>query len=145
MAVREGWGNVVEDRPAEPDDGGPEADVLGAYLEGVRARLSGERFEVVIRAVQATCALLGESPHRTVVEVPGGGELAPELQREYLSLLAVMITGRRDHHLVALAAPEGDKGWAVVETTGPRSEDAERMWIQAQLDGIVSAGKPSSP
>ncbi|MFD7624856.1 hypothetical protein ACFV7Q_02215 [Streptomyces sp. NPDC059851] len=136
---------MVENRPAEPDDGGPEAEVLGSYLEGVRARLSGERFEVLIRAVQTTCALLGEGPHRAVFEVPGGGELAPDLQREYVSLLAVMITGRLDHHLVQLAAPQGDKGWAVIENTGPRQDDAGRAWIQAELDGILRAGDPASP
>ncbi|MFK0257878.1 hypothetical protein [Streptomyces sp. NPDC090445] len=136
---------MVENRPAGPDDGGPGAEVLGSYLEGVRARLSGERFDVLIRAVQTTCALLGEGHHQAVVEVPGGGELAPDLQREYVSLLAVMITGRLDHHLVELDAPEGDKGWAVVENTGPRHDEAERMWIQAELDGILRAGNPASP
>ncbi|MFD8410462.1 hypothetical protein ACFV2Q_01605 [Streptomyces sp. NPDC059650] len=136
---------MVENRPAEPDDGDPGADVLGSYLERVRARLSGERFEVLIRAVQTTCDLLWEGRPQTVLEVPGGGELAPDLQREYVSLLAVMITGRSDHHLVELAAPDGDKGWAVVENTGPRRVDAERMWIQAELEGILRAGNPAFP
>ncbi|MFG2982200.1 hypothetical protein ACGFYQ_13225 [Streptomyces sp. NPDC048258] len=128
-----------ESDPAGPGDD-CEADVLGPYLEVLRARLNGERFEALIRAVQITCALLGDG-HQAVLEVPGEGELAPDLQREYLSLMAVMITGHLDHRLVELAAPDGARGWAVVENTHPhQAREAERVWIEKQLDGIVRAG-----
>ncbi|GLV82127.1 hypothetical protein Slala03_18160 [Streptomyces lavendulae subsp. lavendulae] len=102
-------------RPPDRDDD-READVLGTYLEDVRDRLDGERFEVLVRAVRTTCALLEEGD-RSVLEVPGDHGLAPDLQREYLSLMAVMITGHLDHHLIEVAAPDGGKGWAVVENT----------------------------
>ncbi|MFD3719168.1 hypothetical protein [Streptomyces sp. NPDC058674] len=120
-AVREGWG-MVERRPEDPDDG-READVLGSYLEVLRGRLEGEHFEAVVRAVHTTCALLGEGlgkGSRAVLPVAAEGLLAPELQREYLSLMAVMITGHLDHRLVEVAAPGGGTGWAVVENTPVR-------------------------
>ncbi|WP_073907728.1 hypothetical protein [Streptomyces sp. CB00455] len=117
---------MSEHHPAEPEEG-RQPDVLGSYLEVLRARLDAEEFEVLIRAVQTTCALLGDG-HEAVLEVPGERELAPALQREYLSLMAVMITGHLDHRLIELAAPDGGRGWAVVDNTLP-----------------VQPGRPPSP
>ncbi|TDU74232.1 hypothetical protein [Streptomyces sp. KS 21] len=139
---------MIEHHAASPGDG-REDDVLGPYLEVLRARLDGERFEVLIRAVQATCALLADG-REAVLEVPGETDLAPDLQREYLSLMAVMITGHLDHRLVELAAPDGGKGWAVVDNTRPHRQHApavslppgdaaEQAWIAKELDGIARA------
>ncbi|MER6775728.1 MULTISPECIES: hypothetical protein [unclassified Streptomyces] len=145
---------MIEHHAADSGDG-QEADVLGPYLEVLRARLTGERFEVLIRAVQTTCALLADG-REAVLEVPGEPDLGPDLQCEYLSLMAVMITGHLDHRLVELAAPDGGKGWAVVDNTCPRQdpalaasvspgpppspcEAAERAWIARELDGIARA------
>ncbi|MFG2709928.1 hypothetical protein ACGFX2_05110 [Streptomyces goshikiensis] len=108
---------MTEHHPAGSGDG-QDTDVLGPYLEVLRARLSGERFELLIRAVQTTCALLAHD-QEAVLKVPAATELAPDLQREYLSLMAVMITGHLDHRLVEIAAPDGGKGWAVVDNTRP--------------------------
>ncbi|MFD7081758.1 hypothetical protein [Streptomyces sp. NPDC059918] len=139
---------MIEHRAADSGDG-QEADVLGSYLEVLRARLTGERFEVLIRAVQTTCALLADG-REAVMEVPGDTGLAPGLQCEYLSLMAVMITGHLDHRLVEVAGPDGGKGWAVVDNTRPGPvlapagaslpcEAAERAWIDQELDGIARA------
>ncbi|MEV6582698.1 hypothetical protein AB0M92_31565 [Streptomyces sp. NPDC051582] len=146
---------MIERRAADSGDG-QEADVLGSYLEVLRARLTGERFEALIRAVQTTCALLADG-REAVLEVPGDADLAPDLQCEYLSLMAVMITGHLDHRLVELAAPDGGKGWAVVDNTCPRQEPAprqgpapvpassspceaaEQAWIDRELRGIARA------
>lgn len=125
---------MIEHHPREPGDDHA-ADVLGSYLELLRARLDGERFEALVTAVRTTCALL-EDDHGTAWEVPAEHHLPAELQREYLSLMAVMITGHLDHRLVELAAPDGARGWAVVDNTHP---DAERAWIDIELDGIVRA------
>ncbi|MFE3585540.1 hypothetical protein [Streptomyces vinaceus] len=143
---------MIEDHAADSGEG-QEADVLGSYLEVLRARLTGERFEVLIRAVQTTCALLADG-REAVLEVPGDADLAPDLQGEYLSLMAVMITGHLDHRLVELAAPDGGKGWAVVDNTRTGQEpapltpceEAEREWIAKELDGIVRAtDRPDGP
>ncbi|MFI6005962.1 hypothetical protein ACIA98_37195 [Streptomyces sp. NPDC051366] len=139
---------MIEHHAADPGDG-QEDDVLGPYLEVLRARLNRERFEVLIRAVQTTCALLADG-REAVLEVPGDTDLAPDLQREYLSLMAVMITGHLDHRLVELAAPDGGKGWAVVDNTRPHQhlapsaslrpcDAAEQAWIAQELDGIARA------
>ncbi|WP_073780035.1 hypothetical protein [Streptomyces sp. MJM1172] len=108
---------MTDHHPAGSGDG-QDVDVLGTYLEVLRARLTGERFEVLIRAVQTTCALLADD-QEAVLKVPAATELAPDLQREYLSLMAVMITGHLDHRLVEIAAPDGGRGWAVVDNTRP--------------------------
>ncbi|MEV6572475.1 hypothetical protein [Streptomyces sp. NPDC051577] len=131
---------MIEHHPTETGDD-HEADVLGSYLEVLRARLDGERFESLITAVRITCALL-EDDHRTAWDVPAERHLPADLQREYLSLMAVMITGHLDHRLVEFAAPDGSKGWAVVDNTHP---DAGRAPIDAELDGIVRATEFPTP
>ncbi|AXE24287.1 hypothetical protein C0216_13210 [Streptomyces globosus] len=129
---------MTEHRPSDPyhpASDGPEGDVLGSYLEDLRDRLGGARFEALIRAVQATCALLGDGP-RPVLEVPGGG-LPPDLRREYVALLAVMITGRADHRLVELPSADGDTGWAVVDATAADAPAPGRLHVRAQPDGVA--------
>ncbi|WP_329201785.1 MULTISPECIES: hypothetical protein [unclassified Streptomyces] len=83
-------------------------DVLGIYLEMARARLAPPRFEAVIRAAQATCALLAEG-HEALVAAPEGESFTKDLQCEYLGLLAVMITGSLDHRVIAVPGPAGSR------------------------------------
>ncbi|GGS82013.1 MULTISPECIES: hypothetical protein [Streptomyces] len=143
---------MTEQRPADPSDlsdpyhsydpapDGPEGDVLGSYLVDLRARLGGARFEALIRTVQATCALLADSP-RPVLEVPGGSGLPPDLRREYVALLAVMITGRADHRLVRLDAADGDAGWAVVDATAAAAHAPGRLRVRdTEPNGVAGAG-----
>ncbi|MFE4633524.1 hypothetical protein ACFRJ1_09080 [Streptomyces sp. NPDC056773] len=105
---------MAENHPPDPGGTAAEADVLGSHLEFLRKRLGGEQFEVLVRAVQATCTLLAEE-QQVLLGGPQEGNLSPDLRGEYLSLLAVMITGHLDHHLVEFSTLKGAKGWAVVE------------------------------
>ncbi|MFF3623203.1 hypothetical protein [Streptomyces sp. NPDC002467] len=134
--------------------GGQEADVLGSHLEFLRARLSGEQFEALVRAVQTTCTLLAEE-QQVLLGGAQEGELTPDLRGEYLSLMAVMITGHLDHHLVEFRTFDGAKGWAVVENPGTRNQhpgtppaarDAARpAWSDGRLDGIARATDSPAP
>ncbi|MFJ3883223.1 hypothetical protein ACIPW5_37985 [Streptomyces sp. NPDC090077] len=91
-----------------------EADLLDTYLRDALDRLGPAAFETVIRAVDATCALLADG-HPTILTGPDSEPFTPVLHREYLSLLTVLITGRTDHHMVALPNGDGTPGWAAVE------------------------------
>ncbi|WP_407840730.1 hypothetical protein ACE1OC_37320 [Streptomyces sp. DSM 116496] len=133
--------------------GGQEADVLGSHLEFLRTRLGGEQFEALVRAVQTTCTLLAKEQQVLL----GGpeGELTPDLRGEYLSLMAVMITGHLDHHLVEFRTLDGGKGWAVVENVRtrnrhpgppPAARDAARhAWTDGRLDDIARATDSPAP
>ncbi|MFF3213062.1 hypothetical protein ACFYYB_20610 [Streptomyces sp. NPDC002886] len=143
---------------AQVDPGGSgdgrEADVLGSHLEFLRARLGGERFEALVRAVQTTCTLLAEE-RQVLLGGPQEDELTPDLRGEYLSLMAVMITGHLDHHVVEFRTFDGDKGWAVVENARtphrhpgepPAARDpARHAWIDGRLDGIARATDSPAP
>ncbi|MFF1409473.1 hypothetical protein ACFVX6_06695 [Streptomyces sp. NPDC058289] len=156
---------MTENHP--PDPGGPgaqmdpggsgagqEADVLGSHLEFLRTRLGGEQFEALVRAVQTTCTLLAEE-QQVLLGGPQEDELTPDLRGEYLSLMAVMITGHLDHHLVEFRTYDGGKGWAVVENVRtrnrhpgapPAARDAARhAWIDGRLDGIARATDSPAP
>lgn len=140
------------------DPGGPgsgqEADALGSHLEFLRSRLSGEQFEALVRAVQTTCTLLAEE-QPVLLGGPQDGELTPDLRGEYLSLMAVMITGHLDHHLVEFRTFDGGKGWAVVENVHTRNRQpcappvargaARHTWIDGRLDGTARATDSPTP
>ncbi|MFF8265580.1 hypothetical protein [Streptomyces virginiae] len=130
---------------------GDEFDVLGVYLETLRAQMSSQQFRSLVRVVQATCGLLSEG-RSAPLAVPGDGLLSGDLRREYLTVLAVMITGRMDHRLVEVPGPDGKSGWVVLEggaehgTAASRAvRDAvafrhnEHMSVTAELDGIARA------
>ncbi|MCX4782730.1 hypothetical protein [Streptomyces sp. NBC_01264] len=89
-------------------------DLLDAYLQEVLARLGREGFEVVLRAADVTCELLAGG-HPTLLAGPDDDAFGHGLQREYLALLAVLITGRTDHHIITLPQSDGTASWAVVE------------------------------
>ena len=72
---------------------GDEFDVLGVYLETLRAQMSPQQFRALVRAVQATCGLLSEG-RSAPLTVPGDGFLSSDLRREYLTVLSVMITAQ---------------------------------------------------
>ncbi|MFF4321202.1 hypothetical protein [Streptomyces sp. NPDC001568] len=74
---------------------GDDTDVLGEYLRAALARLGSADFETVIRAADATCQLLADA-QPALPAGPDGAVRGSHLQREYLSLLAVLITGRAD-------------------------------------------------
>ncbi|MFH8894690.1 hypothetical protein [Streptomyces sp. NPDC017949] len=93
---------------------GDDTDLLDAYLRATLARLGPAGFEAVIRAADATCLLLADG-QSAVLAGPDGAAFGSDLQREYLALLAVLITGRTDHLIVALPSADGASGWAVVE------------------------------
>ncbi|MFF5447068.1 hypothetical protein [Streptomyces sp. NPDC012888] len=72
-----------------------------------------DRFTTVIRAAQDTCRLLADG-HPTLLNMPCEGAPDAGLHGEYLSLLAVMITGRLDHRVVQRPLPDGRMGLAVI-------------------------------
>ncbi|MFD6917359.1 hypothetical protein ACWCYZ_46025 [Streptomyces virginiae] len=130
---------------------GDEFDVLGVYLETLRAQMSPQQFRALVRAVQTTCGLLSEG-RSAPLTVPGDGFLSSDLRREYLTVLAVMITGRMDHRLVEVPGPDGTSGWAVLEGGAAHDTAASsavrdavacrhnaQMSITAELDGIARA------
>ncbi|MFD7096434.1 hypothetical protein [Streptomyces xanthophaeus] len=134
---------------ARRDDGN--FDVLGVYLETLRAQMAPRRFRTLVAAVQMTCGLLSDGP-ATPVTVSGDCFLPSDLRREYVSVLAVMITGRMDHSLVEVPVAGGPPGWAVLEAGahhGPAALQAagrrfagrhdEQMSLAAGLEGIARA------
>ncbi|MFF5447085.1 hypothetical protein [Streptomyces sp. NPDC012888] len=100
------------------DDGGTTAHgdpdgALELYLQLLNARLDPDRFTAVIRAAQDTCRLLADG-HPALLSTPGEALPDAVLHGEYLSLLAVMITGRLDHRVVQRPLPDGRMGFAVL-------------------------------
>ncbi|MCX5127037.1 hypothetical protein [Streptomyces sp. NBC_00347] len=133
---------------------GQEADALGFHLEFLRTRLGEEQFETLVRAVQTACTLLAEE-QQVLLGGPQEDTLTPDLWGEYLSLMAVMITGHLDHHLVEFRTFDGGKGWAVVENGRTRNrhpgappaprDAAPHAWIDGRPHGIARAADSPAP
>ncbi|WCD83710.1 hypothetical protein KPP03845_100029 [Streptomyces xanthophaeus] len=125
--------------------GGSESpDLLDTYLTGLRDRLGARGFEAVVRAADATCVLLAEG-HHAVLAGPDGRDgrvdagFDADLQREYLTLLAVLITGRTDHRVVRLPGLDGLPGWAVLETE-PTEDPAVLEVLCRQIEARAREG-----
>lgn len=108
-------------------------DALDGYLAALAGRCGRAGFEAVVTAARDTCAMLSEG-HPALLAGPEGEGFGPALQREYLSLLAVLMTGRTDLEVIAVPAPGGRRGWAVVEPSvagDPEAADAVRARLTA--------------
>lgn len=76
----------------------------------------------------------------------------PEVQREYATVLAILLTGRMDHQLVEMPGPDGRPGFAVVGASAANDPArlqeireslhcwaGERQAVDEELDGIARA------
>ncbi|MFH7595697.1 hypothetical protein WDV06_11425 [Streptomyces racemochromogenes] len=130
--------------PASGGDAGGhvDGDLLDGYLAALAARCGPAVFEAVVAAVRDTCAMLAEG-HTAVLAGPEGSAFGPVLQREYLSLLAVLMTGRTDLEVITVPTAEGE-GWAVVEpdvAADPDTADAVRARVAAaEADRVRALG-----
>ncbi|MFF4498791.1 hypothetical protein [Streptomyces sp. NPDC001546] len=121
--------------------GGRGGDFLDAYLAALADRCGPAAFEAVVAAVRDTCAMLADG-HPAVLAGPDGAAFTPRLQREYLGLMAVLMTGRTDLEVIAVPAADGTEGWAVVEpkiAENPESADAVRARLLAAETDRVRA------
>ncbi|MFE1790967.1 hypothetical protein ACFW7J_21695 [Streptomyces sp. NPDC059525] len=103
-----------------------DGDLLDGYLQEALTRLGSDRFEGVVRAADATCTLLADG-HPAVLAGPSGEAFDSGLQWEYLALLVMLITGRTDHRLVRLPAPDGTCGWAILKDHAPKDSETLRQ------------------
>ncbi|MEU3317271.1 hypothetical protein ABZ743_31975 [Streptomyces sp. NPDC006662] len=115
---------------------------MDVYLTTLAGRCGPAAFEAVIAAVRDTCAMLSEG-HPAVLSGPEGTVFGPVLQREYLALMAVLMTGRTDLEVIAVPTDEGE-GWAVVEpdvAADPDSAYAVRARVTAaEADRVRALG-----
>jgi hypothetical protein len=79
------------------------------------------------------------------------------VQREYATVLAILLTGRMDHRLVELPGPDGSPSFAIVEAAvaddpaklqelreKQRRFVTEQQALYSELDGIARASGLSS-
>ncbi|PWI05889.1 hypothetical protein DIZ27_36850 [Streptomyces sp. NWU339] len=132
------------------DPGHCRIDSVSLYMETLKARMAPEQYDVLAQAVHETAHLIAEGHQAGPV-----GDLSaftPEVQREYATVLAILLTGRMDHRLVEMPGPDGSPGFAIVEAS---TADApvrlqeirehhhhwatERQAVDNELDGIARA------
>ncbi|MEV7730154.1 hypothetical protein AB0P15_36400 [Streptomyces sp. NPDC087917] len=126
--------------------------MLDAHLRGLATRCGPAGFEAVIAAARDTCAMLAEG-HPAVLAGPDGEAFDPSLQREYLALLGVLMTGRSDLRIIEVPTAGGVPGWAVVEPgiaadakaveevrARLAAGEAERVQAAILLDTVYRAG-----
>ncbi|MBL3668419.1 hypothetical protein JL475_20970 [Streptomyces sp. M2CJ-2] len=123
-------------------------DNASLYIETLKARMDPEQYDVLAKAVHKTAHLITEGHQAGPV-----GDLSaftPEVQREYATVLAILLTGRMDHRLVEMPGPDGSPGFAIVEASAAddpvRLQElrenhhrwaTERQAVDNELDGIA--------
>ncbi|KIF02132.1 hypothetical protein PL81_31705 [Streptomyces sp. RSD-27] len=120
-------------RPALSGDA--DGDILDAYLAERAVRCERAVFEAVVAATRDTCAMLSEG-RAAVLAGPEGSAFGPVLQREYLALPAVLMTGRTDWEVVTVPTAGGE-GWAVVDPRSPPT--------RLQQERSAPASRPPRP
>lgn len=148
---------MTEDTP-EPGHNG--AEKAHMYLETLRARMDPRQFHALSDALRnITDLLTGKPPNNDPDRKTAHSALTPEVQREVLTIMAIVTTGRMDHHLVELPGPDGKPMWAAVEPETARDPEEMRKihtrmlrWTaddHAATDGapnrIARTGGPEDP
>ncbi|MFD9029005.1 hypothetical protein [Streptomyces parvulus] len=125
-------------------------DNVSLYMETLKARMGSEQYDVLAKAVHETAHLIAEG--HQVGPVGDLSEFTPDVQREYATVLAILLTGRMDHRLVEMPGPGGSPGFAIVEASA--ADDPMRLqemrekhhrfvteWqaVDNELDGIARA------
>ncbi|MEH0549160.1 hypothetical protein QA802_40760 [Streptomyces sp. B21-105] len=95
------------------DDG--RIDNVSLYMETLKARMDPEQYDVLAKAVHETAHLIAEG--HQAGPVGDASQFTDDVQREYATVLAILLTGRMDHRLVEMPGPDGSPGFAIVEAS----------------------------
>ncbi|WP_346172762.1 hypothetical protein [Streptomyces cuspidosporus] len=127
-------------------------DKVSLYMETLKARMDPEQYDVLARAVHETAHLIAEGREGVFGSDDDRSTFTPEVQREFATVLAILLTGRMDHRVVEIPGPDGSPGFAIVEASA--AEDpaelqeirenlhrwvTERQAVDTELDGIARA------
>jgi hypothetical protein len=125
-------------------------DNVSLYMEALKARMNPEHYDVLAKAVHETAHLIAEGHQAGPVD--DASQFTDEVQREYATVLAILLTGRMDHRLVEMPGPDGSPGFAIVEASTAddpaklqelrekhRRFVTEQQALYNELDGIARA------
>ncbi|MFF3934242.1 hypothetical protein [Streptomyces hirsutus] len=125
-------------------------DNVSLYMETLKTRMIPDQYDVLAKAVHETAHLIAEG--HQAGPVGDLSEFTPEVQREYATVLAILLTGRMDHRLVEMPGPDGSPGFAIVEASAAddpaklqelrekhRRFVTEQQALYNELDGIARA------
>ncbi|WP_327425375.1 hypothetical protein OG963_00370 [Streptomyces sp. NBC_01707] len=124
---------------------------VALYLESVKARMPAEEFETLHQAVREMARLLADG-REGFWEAGNRENFTDTIQKEFLTVMAIVTTGRMDHQVVDMPGPDGSPGYAVVTPELANDPDelaklrekitnwaTERETINTELDGIARA------
>ncbi|MFE4924740.1 replication-relaxation family protein [Streptomyces sp. NPDC056661] len=124
---------------------------VALYLESVKGRMPAEEFETLHQAVHEMVHLIADG-REGFLETGDRENFTDNIQREFLTVMAIVMTGRMDHQVVDMPGRDGSPGYAVVtqELANDPEELAkvreklhdwatEREAIDTQLDSIAHA------
>jgi hypothetical protein len=136
----------------DANDSGPAdsgIDNVSLYMETLKARMDPEQYDVLAKAVHETAHLIAEG--HQAGPVGDASQFTEEVQREYATVLAILLTGRMDHRLVEMPGPVGSPGFAIVEASAAdpaklqelrenhRRFVTEQQALYNELNGIARA------
>ncbi|MET7621921.1 hypothetical protein [Streptomyces sp. NPDC005408] len=119
-----------DDNAPETSDNGP--DLASLYLKSVKARMDPDQFATLDQAVHELAHMLSDG-HTGIFEAGGRENFTADVQRELLAVMAILTTGRMDHHVAELPGPDGSTGYAVVTADVANDPETARAPCQGLL------------
>ncbi|MEU1535929.1 hypothetical protein [Streptomyces fagopyri] len=146
----------MKDEDAAPGEDGPGVKAA-LYMETLQARMDPDQYEALAHALQEAIEFLMQG-REGIIGSEDGTPFTPELNREFATVLNILLTGKMDQQLVDVPSSDG-RSTGLIFMDPEEADDltkvqevrdfldkwsAEREAVDIELDGIARASNPSA-
>lgn len=126
------------------------------YMETLQARMDPDQYRALAQALHEAFHLLAEGREGTIGS-EDDSPFTPEMNREFTTVLTILLTGKMDQQVVEVPGSDGHSGFLLMD---PEEADdpakvqeardlidqwaAQREAVDIELDGIARASTPNT-
>lgn len=147
----------MNDEDAVPGEGDGRAAKAALYMETLQARMDPDQYQALAHAVNEVIQFLVQGREGTIGS-EGDAPFTPELNREFATVVNILITGKMDQQIVDVPSSDGRSTGLIFMDPGEADDpvkvqevrdfldkwSAEREAVDTELDGIERASNPST-
>ncbi|MFD9807603.1 hypothetical protein ACFWZZ_10905 [[Kitasatospora] papulosa] len=129
---------------------------VALYMETLQARMDPDQYGALARALHEAFHLLADGREGTIGSEDDSA-FTPEMNREFATVLTILLTGKMDQQIVEVPGSDGHSGFVLMdpeEADDPAKVQEVRdfidQWatkreaVDIELDGIARASNPST-
>ncbi|MER6442949.1 hypothetical protein ABT275_42625 [Streptomyces sp. NPDC001185] len=147
----------MNDEDAVPGEGDGRAAKAALYMETLQARMDPDQYQALAHAVNEVIQFLVQGREGTIGS-EGDAPFTPELNREFATVVNILLTGKMDQQIVDVPSSDG-RSTGLIFMDPEEAEDpakvqevrdfldkwsAEREAVNLELDGIERASNPNT-